>query len=95
MESTNLAEMNKIWLNAMQDMFRASMTAMNTMQEEMVRMAKVMQTKNLEAFQMSGTMVDEWVTTFQKGQDEYRKLVDEDFQKAQTHLDSLRNGNGQ
>ena len=95
MESTNLAEMNKIWLNAMQDMFRASMTAMNTMQEEMVRMAKVMQTKNLEAFQMSGTMVDEWVTTFQKGQDEFRKLVDENFQKAQTHLDSLRNGNGQ
>ena len=90
MEPTNIAEMNKIWLNAMQDMFKAGFQAMATMQEEMIRMAKIMQQKNVEAFQLSGSMVDEWIATFRKGQEEIRKLVDENFEKAQSHLDTLK-----
>jgi glutamate/tyrosine decarboxylase-like PLP-dependent enzyme len=95
METTNLTELNKAWLNAMQDMFRASMSAMNTMQQEMVRMAKVMQSKNVEAWQQGGSMVDEWIATVQKGQDEFRKLVDENFQRAQDYLEELKKNGGQ
>lgn len=95
METKNIAEMNAVWLNAMQDMFKASMTAMSTMQQEVMRMTKVMQEKNVEAWQLSGTMVDEWISTFEKGQDEFRKLVDENFKKALDHLDTLRKSNGQ
>jgi len=86
----NFAQLNKVWLDAMQDMFRASMSAMTTFQEELLRMAKVAQQKNMEAWQVSGTMVDEWVASFQRGQQELQKLVEESFQKAQSHLDALK-----
>lgn len=90
MDSTNLSEMNRIWLNAMQDMFRSSMSAMSNLQEEVVRMAKVTGGKNMEAWQLNQGMVDEWISTFRKGQEDLRKMVDETFQKAQTNLDNLR-----
>lgn len=95
MNPMNLSEMNRIWLNAMQDMFRASMTAMTTLQEEVVRMSKAVGEKNTEAWQLQQSMVEEWISTFRKGQDEFRKMVDENFQRAQQNLDALRKSNGQ
>lgn len=94
MDPTNLTEMNKLWLTSMQDMFRQSMTAMTSFQEEMVRMAKVMNEKGTEAYQVNQTMVDEWVATVRKGREELRKMVDESFQRAQESLDSLRKAGG-
>jgi hypothetical protein len=63
---------------------------MNSFQDEVVRMTKVMNEKGNEAMQVNQTVVDEWVATVRKGRDELRKMVDESFQRAQESLDSLR-----
>jgi hypothetical protein len=97
MDPTNLnslTEMNRIWLSTMQDMVRQGMTAMTTFQEEVVRMAKVMNEKGSEAAQVNQTLVDEWVATVRKGREEMRKMVDESFQRAQESLDSLKKAGG-
>jgi len=91
MDPTNLNEMNRIWMNTMQDMFRASMTAMTTLQEEVVRMTKVTNDKSVEGWQVNQSMVNEWIATFKKGQNDLLKMVDETFQKAQTNLHNLGN----
>lgn len=94
MDPTNLTEMNRLWLSSMQDMFRQSLTAMTSFQEEMVRMAKVVSEKGSEAYQVNQALVDEWAATVRKGREEVRKMVDESFQRAQESLDSLRKAGG-
>jgi len=90
MDPTNLTEMNRIWMNTMQDMFRSNMTAMTSLQEQVLRMAKVMNEKHADAWQLNQSMVEGWTTTFKKGQEDLRKMVDETFRKAQENLDNLR-----
>ncbi|MDY0004263.1 MAG: hypothetical protein RBU30_23385 [Polyangia bacterium] len=90
MDPTNLTEMNRLWLTSMQDMFRQSMTAMTSFQEEVLRMAKVMGEKSNEAMGVNQALVDEWVATVRKGREEMRKMVDESFKRAQESLDSMR-----
>jgi hypothetical protein len=94
MDTKNLNEMNKVMLNTMHEMFTTGMNAMNMMQAQAERMVKVLQDKNSEKYNLSGGVMDEWISSVKKGQDEFRKIVDENFDRAETHLNSLSKQDG-
>ena len=47
MEKKNLAEMNKVMLNAMNEMFTTGMNAMNMMQEQAEKMVQALRNKDV------------------------------------------------
>ena len=53
------------------------------------KMMRLMQTKHQDAYEQSSKVMEEWLTTLRKGQDEFRKLVDENFKKAEGYLKTL------
>ena len=53
-----------------------------------------LQDKNAESYNLSGGVMDEWITSVKKGQDQFRKLVDENFKRAETHLNSISDKDG-
>ncbi len=89
MEPKNLTEMNKVMLAAMHEMFTTGMNAMNTMQAQAERMVQALQDKNSESYNLSGGVMDEWISSVKKGQDEFRKIVDDNFSRAESHLNSI------
>ena len=94
MDPKNLTEMNKVMLTAMHEMFSTGMNAMNMMQAQAERMVKAMQDKNMESYNLSGGVMDEWINAVKKGQDEFRKIVDDNFKRAESHLSSLSTKDG-
>ena len=94
MDPKNLTDMNKVMLAAMHEMFSTGMNAMNMMQAQAERMVQALQDKNLETYSLSGGVMDEWISSVKKGQDEFRKIVDENFKRAETHLNSIAKQDG-
>lgn len=89
MDPKNVTEMNKVMLTAMHEMFSTGMNALNMMQAQAERMVKALQEKNAESYNLSGGVMDEWINSVKKGQDEFRKIVDDNFKRAETHLNSI------
>jgi hypothetical protein len=89
MDPKNLADMNKVMLSAMHEMFTTGMNAMNMMQAQAERMVKALQDKNFSTYNLSGGVMDEWISSVKTGQDEFRKIIDENFKRAETHLNSI------
>ena len=94
MDPKNVTEMNKVMLAAMHEMFSTGMNAMNMMQSQAERMVKALQDKNAESYNLSGGVMDEWISSMKKGQDEFRKVVDDNFKRAETHLNSIGKPDG-
>lgn len=94
MDKKNLAEMNKVMLNAMHEMFTTGMNAMNMMSEQAEKMVKALQDKNMETYNVSSGVMDEWLSAVRQGQTQYRKIVDENFKRAESHLGSLGSEDG-
>ncbi len=94
MDPKNLTEMNKVMLTAMHEMFSTGMNAMNMMQAQAERMVKALQDKNMESYNLSGGVMDEWIDSVKKGQDEFRKIVDDNFKRAESHLNSISTKDG-
>lgn len=94
MDPKNVTEMNKVMLAAMHEMFSTGMNAMNMMQSQAERMVKALQDKNAESYNLSGGVMDEWISSVKKGQDEFRKVVDDNFKRAETHLNSIGKPDG-
>lgn len=94
MDPKNLTEMNKVMLAAMHEMFSTGMNAMNMMQAQAERMVKALQDKNVETYSLSGGVMDEWISSVKKGQDEFRKIVDDNFKRAESHLSSIAKQDG-
>jgi len=94
MEPKNMTDMNKVMLAAMHEMFTTGMNAMNMMQAQAERMVKTLQDKNAENYNLSGGVMDEWISSVKKGQDEFRKIVDDNFSRAEQHLSSISKQDG-
>jgi hypothetical protein len=94
MDPKNLTEMNKVMLAAMHEMFSTGMNAMNMMQSQAETMVKALQDKNSESYNLSGGVMDEWISSVKKGQDEFRKIVEDNFKRAETHLNSIAKPDG-
>jgi hypothetical protein len=94
MDPKNLTEMNKVMLAAMHEMFSTGMNAMNMMQSQAEQMVKTLQDKNAASNGLSGGVMDEWISSVKKGQDEFRKVVDDNFKRAETHLNSIAKPDG-
>ena len=95
MDPKNMTETNKVMLAAMHEMFSTGMNAMNMMQSQAERMVKSMQDKNAESQGLSTGVMDEWISSVKKGQDEFRKIVDDNFKRAETHLNTISNQGGE
>ena len=53
MDGKNLAELNKVMLISMHEMFTTGINAMNMMQEQAERMVKALQDKNIQTYSVS------------------------------------------
>ncbi|MFH2005897.1 MAG: hypothetical protein ABI333_04830 [bacterium] len=88
MDNKNLTEMSAV----MHEMFTTGMNAMNMMQEQAEKvakeLAKELQDKNMEAYRLSSDVMDKWISAVRQGQTQFRKIVDESFKRAESHLDS-------
>lgn len=94
MDPKNMTEMNKVMLAAMHEMYTTGMNAMNMMQAQAERMVKALSDKKMESYNQSGGVMDEWISSVKKGQDEFRKIVDENFKRAESHLNSIAKQDG-
>ena len=94
MDAKNVIEMNQVMLNAMHEMFSTGMNAMNMMQSQAEAMVNALKDKHAESHGLSGGVMDEWISSVKKGQDEFRKIVDENFKRAETHLSSMGKQDG-
>lgn len=89
MDHSKFAEINREMLTTMHNMFLTGMGALTVMQDQAEKMMRMMQTKHQDAYEQSSKVMEEWLTTLRKGQDEFRKLVDENFKKAEGYLKTL------
>jgi hypothetical protein len=89
MDNSKVIEFNKELLNAWQHLFTTGMSTLAVMQEQAAKMVQMAQSKGTEGAQSGGAALEDWMGSLKRGQDEFNKLVHENFRKASEYLDTL------
>jgi polyhydroxyalkanoate synthesis regulator phasin len=66
-----------------------SFIAMKTVQEQTEKIAKSFVDQANWLPEDGKKVLDQWVDAYKKGQDNYKKLVDENFKKVEEYFDAL------
>ena len=87
-----MTEIQRQVLAAMRDIFTTGMAAFVVMQDQGEKLVRMLAEKGAEAQQAHRKITDEWISNLRKGQDKFRKAVEESFKQAEKYFD--RSGKG-
>jgi polyhydroxyalkanoate synthesis regulator phasin len=77
------SEIQKEILNTMRNIFLTGMGAFTVMQDQTEKLMRMLADKGAETQQASSKVMEEWISNFRRAQDEFRKMVEENFKRAE------------
>ncbi|MCD6498322.1 MAG: hypothetical protein J7M25_08520 [Deltaproteobacteria bacterium] len=86
MNSDRISEFQKEVVETMQTIFNTSLEAFNTMHDQVEQLMETVAKKGEETQRAGTKVMQEWLSTIKKNQDEFRNLMNENFQKMETFL---------
>lgn len=76
-------EIQKEILSTMRNIFLTGMGAFTVMQDQTEKLLRMMGERGAERQEAMVKVMEEWIGNFRKAQDEFRKMVEENFQRAE------------
>ena len=82
-----MTEIQRQFLAAMRNVFATGMGAFTAMQDQGEKLLQVLAEKGAETQQVHRKIADEWISNMRKGQEEFKKAVEESFKQAEKYFD--------
>ncbi len=82
-------EVQRQFLQTMRGMFQAGFGALDVVSKQAGQYVAGLSREGSESQKAMVDMLEQWLATIQRGQEEFRHLVDESFQRAEEFFDSM------